>query len=107
MEKKLAEDTTHDFARIFANDINVYLEKGGSIDNLSATNVFNVINDDEEDEQFAFTRNVVMSALVFRTEAMAIYYLTKHIKLQEGNFALSRESLPLLREQIAGPKDYY
>lgn len=48
-----------------------------------------------------------MSALVFRTEAMAIYYLTKHIKLQEGNFALSRESLPLLREQIAGPKDYY
>ena len=48
-----------------------------------------------------------MSALVFRTEAMAIYYLTKHIKLQEGNFALSRESLPLLREQIAGQKDYY
>lgn len=48
-----------------------------------------------------------MSALGFRTEAMAIYYLMKHTKLQEGNFALSRESLPLLREQIAGPKDYY
>ncbi len=31
----------------------------------------------------------------------------KHIKLQEGNFALNRESLPLLREQIAGQKDYY
>lgn len=107
MEKKLTEYTTHDFARIFANDINVYLEKGGFIDNLSATNVFNVVNDEEEEEQFAFTRNVVMSALDFRTEAMAIYYLMKHIKLQEGNFALSKESLPLLREQIAGQKDYY
>lgn len=107
MEKKLTEYTTHDFARIFANDINVYLEKGGSIDNLSATNVFNVVNDEDEEEQFTFTRNVVMSALDFRTEAMAIYYLMKHIKLQEGNFALNRESLPLLREQIAGQKDYY
>ena len=50
MEKKLTEYTTHDFARIFANDINVYLEKGGSIDNLSATNVFNVVNDENEEE---------------------------------------------------------
>ena len=85
----------------------MYLEKGGSIDNLSATNVFNVVNDEDEEEQFAFTRNVVMSALDFRTEAMAIYYLMKHIKLQKGNFALNKESLPLLREQIAGQKDYY
>lgn len=107
MEKKLTEHTTHDFARIFANDINVYLEKGGSIDNLSATNVFNVVNDEDEEEQFTFTRNVVMSALGFRTEAMAIYYLMKHIKLQEGNFALSKDALPLLRGQIAGQKDYY
>lgn len=107
MEKKLTEYTTHDFARIFANDINVYLEKGGSIDNLSATNVFNVVNDEDEEEQFTFTRNVVMSALSFRTEAMAIYYLMKHIKLQEGNFALSKDSLLLLRGQIAGQKDYY
>ena len=83
------------------------MEKGGSIDNLSATNVFNVVNDEDEEEQFAFTRNVVMSALDFRTEAMAIYYLMKHIKLQKGNFALNKESLPLLREQIAGQKDYY
>ena len=85
----------------------MYLEKGGSIDNLSATNVFNVINDDDEEEQFAFTKNVVMSALDFHTESMAIYYLMKHIKLQEGNFALNKESLPLLRKQIAGGKDYY
>ena len=85
----------------------MYLEKDGSIDNLSATNVFNVVNDEDEEEQFAFTRNVVMSALDFRTEAMAIYYLMKHIKLQKGNFALNKESLPLLREQIAGQKDYY
>lgn len=107
MEKKLTEYTTHDFARIFANDINMYLEKGGSIDNLSATNVFNVVNDKDEEEQFTFTKNVVMSALDFHTESMAIYYLMRHIKLQEGNFALNKESLPLLRKQIAGEKDYY
>lgn len=40
----------HGLARIFANDINTYLEKGGSINNLSATNVFNVINDESEEE---------------------------------------------------------
>ena|GEM_PF-6660613 len=68
MEKKLTEYTAHDFARIFANDINTYLEKGGSIDNLSATNVFNVINDDDGEEKFAFTKNVVMSALDFHTD---------------------------------------
>lgn len=51
MEKKLTEYTTHEFARIFANDINMYLEKGGSIDNLSATNVFSVIDDKDEEEQ--------------------------------------------------------
>lgn len=107
MEKKLTEYTAHDFARIFANDINTYLEKGGSIDNLSATNVFNVINDDDGEEKFAFTKNVVMSALDFHTESMAIYYLMRHIKLQEGNFALNKESLPLLRKQIGGEKDYY
>lgn len=48
-----------------------------------------------------------MSALDFRTESMAIYYLMKHISLQEGNFALNKESIPLLRNQIAGEKDYY
>lgn len=34
-------------------------------------------------------------------------YLMKHISLQEGNFALNKESIPLLRNQIAGEKDYY
>ena len=49
-----------------------------------------------------------MSALdFFRTESMAISYLMKHISLQEGNFALNKESIPLLRDQIAGEKDYY
>lgn len=107
MEKKLTEYIVHDFAGIFANDINTYLEKGGSIDDLSATNVFNVINDENVEDRFAFTKNVVMSALDFRTESMAIYYLMKHISLQEGNFALNKESIPLLRNQIAGEKDYY
>ena len=67
MEKKLTEYTVHDFAGIFANDINAYLEKGGSIDDLSATNVFNVINDENAEDRFAFTKNVVMSALNFRS----------------------------------------
>lgn len=107
MEKKLTEYTAHDFAGIFANDIYTYLKKGGSIDDLSATNVFNVINDENVEDRFAFTKNVVMSALDFRTESMAIYYLMKHISLQEGNFALNKESIPLLRNQIAGEKDYY
>jgi len=31
----------------------------------------------------------------------------RHIKLQEGNFVLNKESLPLLRKQIGGEKDYY
>lgn len=105
--EKLTEYTAHDFAGIFTNDINTYLEKGGFIDNLSATNVFNVINDESEEDRFAFTKNVVMSALDFRTESMAISYLMKHISLQEGNFALNKESIPLLRNQIAGEKDFY
>lgn len=48
-----------------------------------------------------------MSALDFRTVSMAISYLMKHISLQEGNFALNKESIPLLRNQIADEKDYY
>lgn len=107
MGKKLIEYNAHDFVGIFANDINTYLEKGGSIDNLSATNVFNVINDENEEDRFAFTKNVVMSALDFRTESMAIYYLMKHISLQEGNFALNKKPIPLLKNQIADEKDYY
>ena len=38
---------------------------------------------------------------------MAISYLMKHIFLHEGNFALNKESIPLLRNQIAGENDYY
>lgn len=49
----------------------------------------------------------MMFALDFRTESMAISYLMKHISLQEGKFALNRESIPLLRNQIAGEKDFY
>lgn len=79
MEKKLTKYTAHDFAGIFANDINTYLEKGGSIDNLSATNVFNVINDESEEDRFAFTKNVVMSALNFRTESLTISYIYTNI----------------------------
>lgn len=107
MEKKLTEYTAHDFVGIFANDINTYFKKGGSIDNLSATNVFNIINDESEEDRFTFTKNVVMSALDFRTVSIAISYLMKHISLQEGNFALNKESIPLLRNQIADEKDYY
>ena len=79
MEKKLTKYTAHDFVWIFANDINTYLEKGGSIDNLSATNVFNVINDESDEDRFAFTKNVLMSALNFRTESLTISYIYTNI----------------------------
>lgn len=96
----------HDFARIFAQDIYEYLERGGTVENISATNVFNVINGENEEDDFTFTKNVVTYALTFRSEDAQEYYLIRQIKIQEEAFAFDKETLPEMRKQIVGDKEY-
>lgn len=97
---------THDFARIFAEDIKNYLDKGGSIDNLSATNVYNVLDGKSEEDIFAFTKNIIKMVLELRNEGVRMSFLRSQIKLQEDGFALGKDALPEIRHQIARDKDY-
>ena len=97
---------THDFARIFAEDIKNYLDKGGSLDNLSATNVYDVLDGKGEEDIFAFTKNIIKMALELRTEGVRMNFLRSQIKLQEDGFAFGNDALPEIRHQIAGDKDY-
>lgn len=109
-EKRMADTidkfATHDFARIFAEDIKNYLDKGGSIDNLSATNVYNVLDGKSEEDIFVFTKNTIKMVLKLRTEGVRMSFLRSQIKLQEDGFALGKDALPEIRHQIAGDKDF-
>lgn len=68
---------THDFARIFAEDIKNYLDKGGSLDNLSATNVYNVLDGKGEEDIFVFTKNTIKMVLELRTEGVRMSFPSK------------------------------
>lgn len=106
MEDTIDKFATHDFARIFAEDIKNYLDKGGSLDNLSATNVYNVLGGKGEEDIFTFTKNIIKMALEPRAEGVRMNFLRSQIKLQEDGFALGKDSLPEIRHQIFGNKDY-
>ena len=53
MEDNIDKYTTHDFARVFADDIKEYLERGDSIEGLSATNVYNVLDGEHAEDIFS------------------------------------------------------
>lgn len=68
MADNIDKYTTHDFARIFADDIKEYHEKGVSIEGLSATNVYNILDGEYAEDIFSFTTNIVNAVRDFVTD---------------------------------------
>ena len=106
MEDNIDKYTTHDFARIFADDIKEYLERGGSTEGLSATNVYNVLDGEHAEDIFSYTTNIVTAVNELVTESARSYFLKCHIRLQETSFAFGKDSLLEIRKQIAGDKRF-
>lgn len=51
------------------------------MDDLSATNVYNILNGEGEKDIFAFTKNIIKMVLELRKEDVRMSFLRKQIKL--------------------------
>lgn len=90
----------HDIARLFAEDVKRYVDIVGSTDDLSATNVYNVLSGYEQEDSFKESLKVVEKANKFKTEFARDRYFLVTIDIHEKLLKLDNESLKSIRKQI-------
>lgn len=65
----------HDIARLFAEDVKRYADAVGSLDDLSATNVYNVLEGYEQEDSFKESMKDIERINKFETEFAKSEYL--------------------------------
>lgn len=90
----------HDIARLFAEDVKRYVDIVGSTDDLSATNVYNVLGGYEQEDSFKESLKVIEKANEFRTEYVRDRYFLVTIDIHEKLLKLDSESIKSIRKQI-------
>lgn len=90
----------HDIARLFAEDVKRYVDIVGSTDDLSATNVYNVLGGYEQEDSFKESLKVIEKVNEFRTEFARDRYFLVTIDIHEKLLELDSESLKSIRKQI-------
>ena len=67
----------HDIARLFAEDVKRYVDIVGSTDDLSATNVYNVLGGYEQEDSFKESLKVIecQSRINFVQKSRPILYI--------------------------------
>ena len=90
----------HDIARLFAEDVKRYVDIVGSADDLSATNVYNILGGYEQEDSFKESLKVIEKVNEFRTEFARDRYFLVTIAIHEKLLELDNESLKSIRKQI-------
>ena len=95
----------HDIARLFAEDVKRYADVVGSLDDLSATNVYNVLEGYEQEDSFKESMKDIERINQFETEFAKSEYLLKSIRIHERLLQLNDESLKSISLQICQKDD--
>lgn len=90
----------NDIARLFAEDVKRYVDIVKSTDDLSATNVYNLLSGYEQEDSFKESLKVIEKANEFRTEFARDRYFLVTIDIHEKILKLDNESLKSIRKQI-------
>ena len=81
----------HDIARLFAEDVKRYSDIVGSLDDLSATNVYDAINGYEKTDSFKESIKIIEKVNEFGTEYARDRYLLRAIDIHEKLLELGEE----------------
>ena len=95
----------HDIARLFAEDVKHYADAVGSLDDLSATNVYNVLEGYEQEDSFKESMKVIERINQFETEFAKAEFLLFTIRIHERLLELSEETIKSIRRQICDKED--
>ncbi len=95
----------HDIARLFAEDVKRYSDIVGSLDDLSATNVYDAINGYEKTDSFKESIKIIEKVNEFRTEYARDRYLLRAIDIHEKLLELGEEEIKSIRKQICERDD--
>lgn len=95
----------HDIARLFAEDVKRYSDIVGSLDDLSATNVYDAINGYEKTDSFKESIKIIEKVSEFRTEYARDRYLLRAIEIHEKLLELGEEEIKSIRKQICERDD--
>lgn len=95
----------HDIARLFAEDVKRYSDIVGSLDDLSATNVYDAINGYEKTDSFKESIKIIEKVSEFRTEYARDRYLLRTIEIHEKLLELGEEEIKSIRKQICERDD--
>lgn len=96
--QKRTEST--DIARLFAEDVKRYANAVGSLDDLSATNAYNVLKVYEREDSFNESMKGIERINRFETELAKSEYLLTAIRIHDRLLRLSDETLKSIRMQI-------
>ncbi len=95
----------HDIARLFAEDVKRYSDIVGSLEDLSATNVYDAINGYEKTDSFKESIKIIEKVSEFRTEYARDRYLLRAIEIHEKLLELGEEEIKSIRKQICERDD--
>lgn len=95
----------HDIARLFAEDVKRYSDIVGSLEDLSATNVYDAINGYEKTDSFKKSIKIIEKVSEFRTEYARDRYLLRAIEIHEKLLELGEEEIKSIRKQICERDD--
>ena len=95
----------HDIARLFAEDVKRYADAVGSLDDLSATNVYNVLEGYEQEDSFKESMKDIERINQFETEFAKAEFLLFTIRIHERLLELSEETIKSIRRQICDKED--
>lgn len=94
------ELNSHDIARHFAEDVKNYVKITGSLDDLSATNVYDSLRGYEKTDSFKESVKVIEKVNTFRTEFARDRYLIKTITIHETLLELDEDTIKAMRKDV-------
>ena len=95
----------HDIARHFAEDVENYVKITGSLDDLSATNVYDSLRGYEKTDSFKESVKAIEKVNTFRTEFARDRYLIKTIMIHETLLELDEDTIKAMRKDVCDRDD--